>query len=64
MSEPDWSLPMNRSELIARVEALEAALRKCCRVLKDGSMGDAQAVYHEAAALSGARTADAKGEGK
>lgn len=32
-------------------ERLEAALRKCCRVLKDGSMGDAQAVYAEASAL-------------
>lgn len=28
MSEPEWSLPMNRADLIARVEALEAALRE------------------------------------
>lgn len=26
MSEPDWSMPMNRSELIARIETLEAEL--------------------------------------
>jgi hypothetical protein len=25
MSEPEWSLPMNRAELIARIAALEAA---------------------------------------
>lgn len=28
--EPAWSLPMNRSELIARAEALEAALQLRC----------------------------------
>lgn len=28
MSEPAWSMPMNRAELIARVAALEAALRE------------------------------------
>jgi hypothetical protein len=27
VSEPEWSLPMNRAELIARCEALEAALK-------------------------------------
>lgn len=28
--EPAWSLPMNRTELIARAEALEAALQLRC----------------------------------
>lgn len=28
MSEPEWSLPMNRAELIARCEALEALIDK------------------------------------
>lgn len=28
MSEPEWSLPMNRAELIAHAEALKALLRR------------------------------------
>jgi hypothetical protein len=32
-------------------DAAIAVLRECCRVLKDGSFGDAQSVYEKAAAL-------------
>jgi len=35
VSESEWSLPMNRAELIARCEALEAALRKIATLRDD-----------------------------
>jgi hypothetical protein len=38
MSEPEWSLPMNRAELIARVEALEAALRTVAEIVFSDSV--------------------------
>jgi hypothetical protein len=33
MSEPEWSLPYSRAELIARVEALEAGLGEVYRMV-------------------------------
>lgn len=38
------------AQLIAAAPELAAALKAACRVLKDGSMGDAQAVYQNAVA--------------
>jgi hypothetical protein len=54
MSEPEWSLPLNRVELIARCEALEVALRDCVDADSEpyGGSVRAEAIYRAREALA------------
>jgi hypothetical protein len=60
MSDPEWSLPMNRAELIARCERYEVALRAIADKPAEDNEWDAVDKYREcqeiAAACFTART--------
>lgn len=57
MSEPEWSLPFNRAELIARVERLEAALKSIANGEGAGGLAETERLQEIArAALTSTET--------